>query len=147
MPHGAEDFLGGGRLDDPARVHDVDPVGAPGDDAHVVGHQKRRHPEPLLEVVEQRQDLGLDRHVERRRRLVGQQDLRLARERDRDHHALAQAARELVRILLESLLGPRQADKLEHLECAIVRLLARRTAVQPYRLGHLLTDLLGRIQR
>ena len=55
---------------------------------------------PLLDRLEQLEDLGLDRDVERGRRLVGDQQLRLARERHRDHHALAHAARQLVRVLL-----------------------------------------------
>ena len=53
------------------------------------------------ERAQQVEDLRLDRHVERRRRLVGDQELRLARERHRDHRALAHAARELVRVVLE----------------------------------------------
>ena len=44
------------------------------------------------------QDLRLDRHVEGGRRLVRDQQRRRARERHRDHHALAHAARELVRV-------------------------------------------------
>ena len=104
------------RLDDPPRVHHVDPVGASGDDAHVVGDQQRGHAKARLEVIQQRQDLGLDRHVERRRRLVGDQHLRLARERDRDHHALAQPPRELVGIVVEPLARVRQADKVKNLE-------------------------------
>ncbi len=47
---------------------------------------------------QQLEDLGLDRDVERGRRLVGDQQIRLARERHRDHHALPHAARELVRV-------------------------------------------------
>ena len=56
-------------------------------------------------VVDQIEDLGLDRDVERRRRLVGDQQLRLVGERHRDHHALAHAAGELVRIPLTRLRG------------------------------------------
>ncbi len=48
---------------------------------------------------EQLQDLILDRDVERRRRLVREEELRLAGERDRDHRALAHAAGKLVRIV------------------------------------------------
>ena len=70
-----------------------------GDDAEVVGDQDHRHPALAAQVVEQLQDLRLDRHVERGRRLVGDQQLGLAGERDRDHHALAHAAGELVRVV------------------------------------------------
>ena len=57
-----------------------------------------------LELAQQVQDLGLDRHVERGRRLVGDQQLRAHRERHGDHHPLLQAARELVGIGVEARL-------------------------------------------
>ena len=44
------------------------------------------------------QDLRLDRDVERRRRLVGDQQRRAADQRHGDHRALAQAAGKLERI-------------------------------------------------
>jgi hypothetical protein len=43
--------------------------------------------------MKQFENLRLNGHVERRRRLVGDQKLRLVGERHRDHHALALAAR------------------------------------------------------
>ena len=93
----AEDRVGRSPLDDPPGVHDRDLVGDLGDHAEVVGDDDDRHPQPRLKVVEERQDLRLDGDVERRRRLVGDQQLRLVGERHRDHHALAHAAGELVR--------------------------------------------------
>ena len=66
-------------------------------------------------VAQQVEDLRLDRHVERRRRLVGDQQLRLAGERHRDHRPLAHAARELVRVVLQPQLGARDPDLLEQL--------------------------------
>ena len=45
------------------------------------------------------QDLGLDRHVQGRGGLVGDQHAGIARQRQGDHHALAHAARELVRVV------------------------------------------------
>ena len=55
-------------------------------------------PSSLLEVAQQVQDLRLDRDVERRDGLVGDDQLRLQRERARDADALALAAGELVRV-------------------------------------------------
>ena len=57
-----------------------------------------RQPELALEVAQQVEDLRLDRHVERGDRLVGDDQLRLERERARDADALALAAGELVRV-------------------------------------------------
>ena len=55
--------------------------------------------EPLAQLVEELEDLGLDRHVEGGRRLVGDEQLGLAGERHGDHDPLAHAARELVGVL------------------------------------------------
>ena len=55
-------------------------------------------PSSLLKLADQLEDLRLDGDVERGGRFVGDQQLRAAGERHRDHHALAQAAGELVRI-------------------------------------------------
>ena len=66
-------------------------------------------------VAHQVQDLRLDRHVERGRGLVGDQQLGLERERHRDHHALRHAARDLVREGLEPALRIGDAHHLEQL--------------------------------
>ena len=55
-------------------------------------------PKPGLQVLEQVDDLRLDRDVERGDRLVADDELRLDRKRARDADALALAAGELVRI-------------------------------------------------
>ena len=86
-----------GLLDDLAGVHDRDAVAHLGDDAQVVGDEDDRRPGLVAQVAHQVEDLGLDRHVERGRRLVGDEQLRLAGERHRDHDALRHAARHLVR--------------------------------------------------
>jgi hypothetical protein len=62
-----------------------------------VGDEQHRHAERLCNP-EQLQDLRLHGDVERRGRLVGDQQVGLVGERHGDHHALALAAGELVRI-------------------------------------------------
>ena len=81
-----------GRLDLSPGVHDHHAVGSAGDHPHVVRDQDDPHAELALEPVEQLQDLGLDRHVERGGGLVGDQQLRVAGEGHGDHHPLAQSA-------------------------------------------------------
>ena len=66
-----------------------------------MGDQQHAEAEIALELGEQAQDLGLHRDVERRGRLVGDQQLGIAHQRHGDHDPLAQAARELVRELAE----------------------------------------------
>ena len=89
------------RLDDQAEVHDGDPVRDVADDAEIVGDEDVREPELVLEVVEEVDDLRLDRHVERGDGLVCDDQLRVESERARDADALALPARELVRIAVD----------------------------------------------
>ena len=115
MPRAREDLLGGSRLHEHPRVHDVDALAHAGDDAEVVRDQDQRRVLLGDELAEEVEDLRLDRHVERRRRLVGDQELRLARERHRDHRPLAHAARELVRVVAQPRLRARDPDPVEEL--------------------------------
>ena len=70
-------------------------------------------PNLLAQLDQLGQDLPLHHHVERRGRLVHDDDLRLEGERHRDHHALAHAAGELVRVGVQPV--GRDADQLEQL--------------------------------
>ncbi len=103
---------------DAGGVHDDDVVGDLGDDAEVVGDHDDRAAELVLQALHQVEDLRLGGHVERRGRLVGDQQVGVVDERHRDHHALAHAARELVRVVVDALLGARDADRLQQLERA-----------------------------
>ena len=115
------------------------------DDAEVVGDEQVGEVELVLEVLEQVDDLRLDRDVERRHRLVGDDQLRLQGERPGDPDALALAARELVRVAVVVLRG--EPDPLE-------QLLHRRFSSSPeaspwslHRLADDLADALARVQR
>ena len=109
----------------------------------MIDHDRRV--ELLLQPVEQVQDLGLHRHVERRRGLVGDQQVRVQRERHGDHRSLAHAAGELVRVLVGALVRARDPDPAEHLDGLLVRLLLgdllvrrgrpRRSGRRPCRTG------------
>ena len=100
-------------LDDPAEVHDGNAVGDVADDGEVVGDEDVGEVELLLQLDEQVQHLRLDRDVERRDRLVGDDELRLQHERAREPDPLPLAAAELVRVAVGRL--GRHADALEHL--------------------------------
>ena len=63
-------------LDDAAGIHDRDFVGDFRDDAEIVRDEQERHPRLALEIADEVEDLRLDGHVERRRGLVGDQQLR-----------------------------------------------------------------------
>ena len=83
-------------------------------------------PKAGLDVADQPEDLRLDRHVERRGRLVGEKDFRIVGDRDGDHDPLAHAAGELVRVLVEAVVGLGNADEAEELDGAAPRLRAAR---------------------
>ena len=65
-------------LDHLAGIHHDHALRGLGDDAHRVGDQHDRHAEARLHLAEQVEDLRLDGDVERGRRLVGDQQLRVA---------------------------------------------------------------------
>jgi hypothetical protein len=65
-----EAVLGGSDLDDLAQVHDGDAIGEMLDDAEVMGDEQVGETELLLEILQEVDDLCLDRHVERRNRFI-----------------------------------------------------------------------------
>ena len=123
-----EDVSGISLLDDLSRVHHGDAIAGLGDDPEVVRDEEERRAEVPAQVGEDAQDLRLDDDVERRRRLVGDQELWPQDERERDHDPLAHAARELVRVLVE----PRRRDPHlpERLERPAADLLTLQTAAR-----------------
>ena len=101
------------RLNDFAVAHHSDAVGDLSDDAHVVRDEEDRHADLFLQLLDKREDLRLDSHVKRRRGLVGDEELRAAGKRHGDHHALAHAAGELMRVALGNARGVGDAHELE----------------------------------
>ena len=59
----------------------------------------------MLQVLEEVDDLRPDRHVERRHRLVGDDELRVQRQRTGDADPLALAAAERVRVAVDGIFG------------------------------------------
>ena len=86
-------------FDDAAGVHHRDSIGMAGDDAQVVRDEQQREMKFLLHLFQQVEDLRLNRDIERRRGLVGNQQERLAGERDGNQDTLPHAARKLMRIV------------------------------------------------
>ena len=125
-------------------VHDHDPVGDVADDVQVVCDEDVGQVELLLEILEQVEDLRLHRHVERRDRLVADDQLRVHGQGAGDADALALAAGELVR---EAVVVLRvQPDDLEQLLHAALDLGRRAELVDLERLGDDEADPLARVQ-
>ena len=87
----------------------------------------------LLQLLEQLQNLRLQRHVERRRRFVGDHDGGARRERHGDHDALLLPAREFVRIARECVAAQGNADAFEPFERFLFRI---GRGHRPVRLDH-----------
>ena len=134
-------------LDDLAGIHDRHAVAHLGDDAQVVGDEDDRGPGLVAQVPHQVEDLGLDRDVQRGRGLVRDEQLGLARQRHRDHHALGHATRHLVRIGIEAASRIRDADHPQELQRPLPRGALLHTAVDLEHLGDLLADVPDRVQR
>ena len=111
----------------------------------VVRYEQQRSVEVVLQVGDDREDLGLDEHVEGGRRLVGDHEPRPEHQCEGDHDPLAHAARELVGIVAKA--GRRDADTAEGLERAPADLVVgdvRLVGVQ--RLGEVVRDPHERVE-
>ena len=98
-----------------------------------------------LQVDQEVDHLGLDRHVERRYRLVAHDQARLERQRARDADALPLAAGELMRIVVH-LIRP-QPDLFEQLGDPLALLAAGGDAVDAERLADDIAGRHARIER
>ena len=100
-----EDVLGRAVFDETAEVHNAHRVRDMLDDRQVVRDEQVGQLVLLLQFLQQVDDLRLDRHVERRDRLVADDEFGVERQRPRDADTLSLTARELVRIavLVEGL--------------------------------------------
>ena len=147
MLRGREDVGGGAAFDDLAALHHIGAVGEAAHDAEIVGDEHDRHAEPLLQIGEELEDARLDGHVERGRRLVGDQHVRVVGERHRDHHALALAAGHLVRIGVDAPGRIRDADEFQKLDGALAGGSLAQAAMGGERQRELVADPVERIER
>ena len=115
------------------------------DHRQIVRDEQISQPHLALQVHHQIEHLRLDRDVERRHRLVADDQLRLQRQRARDADALALAAGKLMRIVVHLRLA--QADAVEQFGDALLHVLAARGVVHAHRLGHDVAGRHARIER
>jgi hypothetical protein len=104
----------------------IGPVADLGGDAQIMGDEDHGQRHAFANLVQQAENLRLDRHVQRRDRLVGDQDLGVVGKGSGDADALALTAGKLMRV---AIIGARiEADDLEQLPRPGFRL-ARRDAL------------------
>ena len=98
------------------------------------------HVEFIDKFLHQVEYLRLDRHIQSRRRFIGDQKPRLGRKRHGDHRPLAHAARQLKRILIDPARRVGNADAIKHFDRNLARLRLAHIAMKLQLLDHLLTD-------
>ena len=108
-----EDVVGLGDLDEPAAVHHGDAVADVPHGREIVRDEEVREAEAPLQVHQEVEDLRPHRDVERRHRLVADDERRIGRERSGDRDALPLPAGELQRPPLAEVGG--EPDELEQL--------------------------------
>jgi hypothetical protein len=132
-------------LDDAAEIHHRDLVRDVLDHRQVVADEHQRQVKRRAQFREQVQDLRLHGYVERRCRLVADQDARLHHQRARDGDALALPAGKLRRIARRHLRP--EADLREHRRHAPVALGAAAAAGRDQGQRHDVGDAAARVQR
>lgn len=141
------ELVDGGGLDDPAGVHHRDRVGDVRDHAQVMGDQDQPHGQLALELGQQIHHLRLHGDVQRRGRLVRDDQVRAEGQCHRDHDALAHPAGELVRIVAHPLPGRGDADPLHQLHRSATGVLTGHPLVDLEHLPELGADAEDRVQR
>jgi hypothetical protein len=142
-----EDLLDRPALDDDSLAHHGDVVGQVRHDTHVMRDEQDGAVQSITEAPQEIEDLGLHRYVERRCRLVSNEQLGITRDRLGDHGALPLAAGKLVRIRVICLERIGQFDHLEQLERARLRIVRRHPEVNAQRLHDLGSDRVHRVER
>src|SRR5579871_394320 len=84
MPRPPIDRCRGPAFDDAAGIHDIDAIGVAGHDPEIMGDDDQGRAQPTRQILHQFKDLRLDGDVERGGRLVGDDQLRVTGDRDRE---------------------------------------------------------------
>src|SRR6516225_8706298 len=121
------DLLPRRKLDDFAQVHYRDPAADVLDHTQVVSDKKVGQVQSLLEILQQVDDLCLDRHVERRHRLIEHHEARIYRERPCDADSLALTSGKFMRIPIHRVRS--HSDHFEELNDSFLLLAPAREVV------------------
>ena len=142
-----ENLFARARFHNFAGIHHVHPVRHVGDDAKVVRDEDDGKMALFFDFVDQLEDFRLHGNVQCGSRLVADQDLRIARERNCDYDALAHTAGELERVLVKAPLRFRDADSVHQLKRAVFCFFRADFFAQVQYFGDLLSDLHDRVER
>ena len=141
-----EDVLSSSLLDDLPGIKHGHLVGDAPDHSEIVADEDHGQAALATQLLEQLEDLRLDRDVERRGRLVEDQQIRLGGEDAGDQGALAHAARQFVRVGLGNGLGLDDADLVEQLDCPREGALGREATMMNQPFANLVANTQRRIE-
>ena len=147
VPDRAKYVSYGAGFDRLAGIHHRDFVAGVENESEIVGDEQGRSAGAGGQVLDERDDACFHRDVERRRRLVEDEQLRVRQQRHRDDHALLLAAAELVRIGAHDAVRVRQTHGLDHLDGAGACLFPRDLVMDQRHFHQLPADQHGRIER
>ncbi|MNN10862.1 hypothetical protein D3C81_1237980 [compost metagenome] len=134
-------------LDDFTMAHHAYPLRDAPYQIEVVTDQQQRHAEALLQLDQQLKNLLLHRDVERRGRLVSDQQFRLIRQRHRNHHPLPLTTGKLMRIGFQALQRLANADQFQQLQRPFTGSAALEAFVNLQYFADLLFHRVQRVQR
>ena len=140
-----DQLVGGRGLDDLSEVHHGDGVAEIAHDRDVVADEQHRHAERRPKFADHVEDRALDRHIERRGDLIGDQQLRFGGERTGDRHPLQLSAGQLPRQRRDDRRVER--DEVEEPVDLVSTLGAAEPAANGERLRQRLLDRHARIER
>ena len=98
-------------------------------------------------IAQQGKDFRLYRHIQRRCRLVGDQNLRFACKGDGNHHPLTLTTRQLVRIIINPCRCIGNPHRLEQFQCAPAGRCIVNPAMQAQHFDDLLANGKNRVER
>ena len=121
-------------------VHDHDVLGDLRHNAEVMRDENDGCAHLFLQLLQQAHNLRLNRHVQRGRWFVRNQDFRVARQRHGNHNALAHTAGELVWIIVDDVFRLRDADKPQHFDGLFEHFCLAHLLMEAERFANLLSD-------
>ncbi|MDW3214451.1 MAG: hypothetical protein R8G01_10665 [Ilumatobacteraceae bacterium] len=111
-------------LDNATGIHHSDSVGESGNHAEVMRDDQDGHLTCRRQLGDQFQDLCLHGDVQRCGRLIGDQQVGLTAQSNRNRHSLTHPAGELVRVLVETLASLWNSDGVQQVDGARTGVLA-----------------------
>ena len=117
-----ENIFTGSHFHDPSGIHNAYTICNIGNHAEVMSDENYRQIVLSFHIIDQLQDSRLNRHIESCRRLIADQDLRIACKGNCNDNALPHTAGELERICLIPLCRVRNSNGFHQFDGPLLRL-------------------------